>query len=65
MSVVNALNIPRRWDIILTGDDQLHHPMKEAVKRFQSDFSFLLLDINVEILDFSYKTYPRRESFTV
>ncbi len=57
MSVVNALKIPRRWDIILAGDEQMHHPMKEAIKNFQNDFSCVLLDADTEILDFSYETY--------
>lgn len=56
-SVVNALKAPRRWDIILTGDEQMHHPMKEAIKNFQNDFSCVVLDTTTEILDFSYETY--------
>ncbi len=53
MSVVNALKISRRWDIILAGDEQMHHPMKEAIKNFQNDFSCVLLDADTTMLDFS------------
>ena len=60
-SVVNALKIPRRWDIILAGDEQMYHPMKEAVKNFQNDFSCLLLDASTEILDFSYAAYLKEK----
>ncbi len=57
MSVVNALKISRRWDIILAGDEQMHHPMKEAIKNFQNDFSCVLLNADTTMLDFSYETY--------
>ena len=56
-NIVNALKIPRRWDIVLAGDEQMHHSMKEAVENFQNDLICLLLDVETEILDFSYSRY--------
>jgi len=59
-SLINALNITRRWDIILTGDDSLHYAMKEAIVTFQNDFATQLLLAPAE-LDFSYERYIREK----
>jgi len=55
-TIINALNITRRWDIVLTGDDALHYAMKEAIVAFQNDFATQLL-LAPEELDFSYERY--------
>jgi len=55
-TIINALNITRRWDIVLTGDDVLHYAMKEAIVAFQNDFATQLLLAPKE-LDFSYERY--------
>jgi len=55
-SLINALNITRRWDIVLIGDDALHYAMKEAIVAFQNDFATQLLLAPKE-LDFSYERY--------
>jgi len=57
-SLINALNITRRWDIVLIGDDALHYAMKEAIVAFQNDFATQLLLAPKE-LDFSYERYVR------
>jgi len=59
-SLINALNITRRWDIVLTGDDALHYAMKEAIVAFQNDFATQLLLAPLE-LDFSYERYVREK----
>jgi len=59
-SLINALNITRRWDIILTGDDSLYYAMKEAIVAFQNDFATQLLLAPIE-LDFSYERYIREK----
>ena len=56
-SVVNALKIPRRWDIILTEEKSIQLPMKKAIEEFQNDFVSVLLDPQADILDFSYEKY--------
>ncbi len=55
--VVNALQISRRWDIVTTENREMVYPMKEAIRNFQNDFSYALLDATIEILDFSYASY--------
>ena len=59
-SIVNALNISRRWDIVLTGDEQIHFSMKEAIVNFQNDFANTLL-LAPENLDFSYESYLKQK----
>jgi len=59
-TIINALNITRRWDIVLTGDDVLHYAMKEAIVAFQNDFATQLL-LAPEELDFSYERYIREK----
>jgi hypothetical protein len=59
-TIINALNITRRWDIVLTGDESLHYAMKEAIVAFQNDFATQLLLAPVE-LDFSYECYIREK----
>lgn len=56
-SVVNALTIPRRWDIVLAGDESIHLAMKKAVENFQYHLASVLLDADIDALDFSYETY--------
>ena len=56
-SVVNALKIPRRWDIILTEEMSMQVAMKKAIEEFQEDFASVLLDTETDRLDFTYKTY--------
>lgn len=55
-TLINALNITRRWDIVLTGDTKTHYAMKEAIVNFQNDFASKLLLAPNE-LDFSYENY--------
>ena len=59
-TIINALNITRRWDIVLTGDTKVHYAMKEAIIAFQNDFANTLLLAPKE-LDFSYETYVRTQ----
>jgi len=59
-TIINALNITRRWDIVLTGDAKVHYAMKEAIIAFQNDFANTLLLAPKE-LDFSYETYIRTQ----
>jgi len=59
-NIVNALNISRRWDIVLTGDEQIHFSMKEAIVNFQNDFANTLL-LAPENLDFSYESYIKQK----
>jgi len=56
-SVVNALKIPRHWDIILTEDESMQLAMKKAIEDFQEDFVSVLLDAQTSMLDFSYEKY--------
>jgi len=56
-SVVNALKIPRRWDIILTEDESMQVAMKKAIEDFQEDFASVLLDAQTSMLDFTYEKY--------
>ena len=56
-SVVNALKIPRRWDIILTEDERMQLAMKKAIEDFQEDFASVLLDAQTSMLDFTYEKY--------
>jgi len=58
--IINALNITRRWDIVLTGESKMHYAMKEAIVAFQNDFASTLLLAPKE-LDFSYETYLRTQ----
>ena len=60
-SVVNALKIPRRWDIILTEDEAKHLAMKKAIENFQYHFASVLLDTDMDVLDFSYETYLKEK----
>ncbi|MCK5854688.1 MAG: hypothetical protein KAG56_05655, partial [Sulfurovaceae bacterium] len=55
-TILNALNISRRWDIILIGNSKTTYAMKEAIISFQNDFAHTLLLAPTE-LDFSYETY--------
>ncbi|SFV50801.1 hypothetical protein MNB_SV-12-1079 [hydrothermal vent metagenome] len=59
-NIVNALNITRRWDIVLTEDKSLHYAMKEAIISFQNDFATQLL-LTPKELDFSYERYIHRQ----
>ena len=59
-TIINALNITRRWDIVLTGDVKMHYAMKEAIVAFQNDFASTLLLAPKE-LDFSYETYVTKQ----
>jgi predicted nucleotidyltransferase component of viral defense system len=59
-TLINALNITRRWDIVLTGDGSLHYAMKEAIVAFQNDFATQLL-LAPEELDFSYERYVKEK----
>lgn len=59
-SLVNALSIIRRWDIILIDENQTNYAMKEAVISFQNDFVNTLL-LAPELLDFSYITYIKKK----
>ncbi len=62
-TIINALNITRRWDIVLTGDASLHYAMKEAIVNFQNDFATQLLLAPIE-LDFSYEKYLKEKMET-
>lgn len=59
-SLVNALNITRRWDITLLDENQTHYAMKEAVINFQNNFANTLL-LAPELLDFSYASYLKEK----
>ena len=59
-TLINALNITRRWDIVLTGDMKTHYAMKEAIVTFQNNFASSLLLAPIE-LDFSYKNYLKEK----
>ncbi|HHS93195.1 MAG TPA: hypothetical protein ENK82_07600 [Campylobacterales bacterium] len=59
-TIVNALNITRRWDIVLTGEEQRHFAMKEAIVNFQNDFANTLL-LAPEELDFSHEAYLKQK----
>ena len=59
-TIVNALNITRRWDIVLTADTKIQYAMKEAIVSFQNDFASTLL-LAPKALDFSYETYLNRK----
>ncbi len=60
-SVVNALKIPRRWDIILTENKATHLAMKKAIENFQYHLTSVLLDVDIDVLDFSYETYLKEK----
>ena len=59
-TLINALNITRRWDIVLTVENSLKYAMKEAIVAFQNDFATQLLLAPNE-LDFSYKKYLKEK----
>ena len=59
-NLVNALNISRRWDIVLLDESQDHYAMKEAIINFQNDFTNVLL-LAPEWLDFSYAAYLKEK----
>ena len=59
-SLINALNIKRRWDIVLTGDEAIHYAMKEAIVAFGNDFATELL-LAPDVLDFSYERYVKEK----
>lgn len=59
-TIINALNIARRWDIVLAGESAMQFAMKEAIVNFQNDFATTLL-LAPEMLDFSYEGYLRRK----
>jgi predicted nucleotidyltransferase component of viral defense system len=61
--LINALNITRRWDIVLTVDKSLEYAMKEAIMSFQNNFANQLLLAPSE-LDFSYKKYLKEKMDT-
>lgn len=58
-NLVNALNVTRRWDIVLTDKAEKQYAMKEAIVAFQNDFATTLL-LAPEILDFSYEGYLKQ-----
>jgi hypothetical protein len=62
-TLINALNVARRWDIVLSEESRLHHAMKEAIVAFGNDFATQLLRAP-EVLDFSYETYVREKMVT-
>ena len=55
-NLFNALNITRRWDIILRSEIKKQYEMREAIEAFQNNFAITLL-LAPEILDFSYEKY--------
>ena len=57
-NLMNALNITRRWDIVLTTEIEKQYAMREAIVAFQNDFANTLL-LAPELLDFSYERYLR------
>jgi len=59
-TLINALNITRRWDIVLTVDKSLEYAMKEAIVAFQNDFATQLI-LAPDELDFSYKRYVKEK----
>ena len=59
-TLINTLNITRRWDIVLSVEDSLHYAMKEAVVAFQNDFATQLL-LAPDELDFSYERYVKEK----
>ena len=59
-TLINALNITRRWDIVLIGNEKSHYAMKEAIVSFQNDFANTLLLAPKE-LDFSYEHYVKKK----
>jgi len=59
-TMINALNITRRWDIVLRSDESLHYAMKEAIIAFQNDFATQLL-LAPKSLDFSYERYIKEK----
>lgn len=59
-TLINALNVTRRWDIILTGEEHLQYAMKEAILTFQNNFATQLL-LAPKVLDFSYEKYVREK----
>ena len=59
-TIINALNITRRWDIVFTGEAKMYYAMKEAIIAFQNDFANTLLLAPKE-LDFSYETYVQKQ----
>lgn len=59
-TLINALNIIRRWDIVLAGEAEVHFAMKEVIMTFQNDFANTLL-LAPEHLDFSYESYVKRK----
>ncbi len=59
-SLINALNVTRRWDIVLVEEENLHYAMKEAILTFQNNFATQLL-LAPKALDFSYEKYVREK----
>ena len=59
-TLINALNITRRWDIVLTVDKSLEYAMKEAIVAFQNDFATQLI-LAPDELDFSYERYVKEK----
>jgi len=59
-TLINALNITRRWDIVLTVEDTLQYAMKESIVAFQNDFATQLL-LAPCVLDFSYEKYLKEK----
>ena len=59
-TLINALNITRRWDIVLAVDESLQYAMREAIIAFQNDFATKLL-LAPDELDFSYKRYVKEK----
>ncbi len=59
-NLVNALNITRRWDIVLTTETEKQYALKEAIVVFQNDFANTLL-LAPKLLDFSYETYIKEK----
>jgi len=59
-TLINALNITRRWDIVLTVEKSLEYAMKEAIVAFQNDFATQLL-LAPDELDLSYERYVKEK----
>jgi len=59
-TLINTLDITRRWDIVLSVEESLHYAMKEAIVAFQNDFATQLLLAPNE-LDFSYERYVKEK----
>jgi len=59
-TLINSLNITRRWDIVLAQESEFQYAMKEAIVAFQNDFANTLL-LAPKMLDFSYEKYLKEK----